>query len=182
MLQKDPFFNHLSMLWPWESCPVLTLWSICGFVIPHYCCVGKMLLTYFSKNYSELSVSGIKLSQLQKPWPSMSRGQAPMGVWVEAGYMMSNLSTYQAVILINIIFIPGVLSYVIYESTLTFLLFKCQFNWFPSSGTIVISHGLDKSGLLSSSSPCSQAEQASAPLQTSLIFEAPSFLKGPHIC
>ena len=80
----------------------------------------------------------------------------------------------------NIIFVPGVLSCYLFESTLTFLLLKCQFNWFPSSETIVISHGLDKSGLLPSSSPCSRAKQA--PLQTSFIFEAPTFLKGPHIC
>ena len=38
----------------------------------------------------------------------------------------------------NIIFVPGVLSCYLFESTLTFLLFKCQFNWFPSSETIII--------------------------------------------
>ena len=38
-----------------------------------------MLLTYFSKNYSELSVSGIKLSAPEIMTLSFHRGQVPVG-------------------------------------------------------------------------------------------------------
>lgn len=139
-------------------------------------CRLKCCLLIF-QNYSELSVSRIKLSQLQRPWPSISRGQALMGVcewrqvtWrqtcqlIKLSYLSTSYSSQGSCRMLSMSQL-----WLFFSSSVSLTDFQAQ-------GPSAISHGLDKSGLLSSSSRVHKQSRHQ------LLYKPASSLKPSFLC